>query len=362
MQCRLLYLIGQLGMGGAEQQLFYLLQAMDRTYYRPVVVTWNSSWIEPYGPRIQALGVPVYSFPGTRNAFEKLKRLRTLVQQLQPEVVHSYSFHTNFAAWWGTFGYKVLTFGSLRNNFLRERHATGKILGRLSARLPTAQICNSLSAKTNVKNVSSAFKPSRLYLVPNRLDIDRFQARWPLPTEPMLLAIGTLAHRKRWDRMLNVVAALTAKKLRFHVRHAGEGPLLQSLRSQATQLGISKMVEFLGPRTDVARLLADSTFLIHTADEEGFPNVVMEAMASGRAVVATDAGDVPCLVEDMITGFVVRRGDDETFVDRVAQLIIDRSLCLRMGDAGRLKAEREFSLGQLIEQTVAAYRAEGWSG
>ena len=77
------------------------------------------------------------------------------------------------------------------------------------------------------------------------------------------------------------------------MRHAGEGPLLPELAAQARDLGVDRLINFLGVRHDIAELLAGSTFLIHTADEEGCPNVVMEAMACGRAVVATDAGDVP---------------------------------------------------------------------
>jgi glycosyltransferase involved in cell wall biosynthesis len=86
----------------------------------------------------------------------------------------------------------------------------------------------------------------------------------------------------------------------------------------------------------------------------------MEAMACGRAVVATDAGDVPLLVEDGKTGFVVRRGEDAALVDRMIRLITDRELCRRMGEAGRAKAEQEFGLDRLVAETLAGYRNAGW--
>ena len=86
----------------------------------------------------------------------------------------------------------------------------------------------------------------------------------------------------------------------------------------------------------------------------------MEAMACGRAVVAMDAGDIPSLVEDGKTGFVVRRGDDAKLVGSHGALITDRDLCRRMGEAGRAKAEREFGLDRLVSETLAAYRAAGW--
>jgi glycosyltransferase involved in cell wall biosynthesis len=99
---------------------------------------------------------------------------------------------------------------------------------------------------------------------------------------------------------------------------------------------------------------------VHTSDSEGCPNVVMEAMACGRAVVATDAGDVPTLVEDGKTGFVVPRGDEATLLARLVTLMTDHDLCRRMGEAGRAKAEQQFGLDRLVSETLAAYRAMGW--
>jgi glycosyltransferase involved in cell wall biosynthesis len=86
----------------------------------------------------------------------------------------------------------------------------------------------------------------------------------------------------------------------------------------------------------------------------------MEAMACGRAVVATDAGDVPSLIENGKTGFVVRRGDDATLCSRMVTLMTDLDLCRTMGEAGRAQAERLFGLDRLVSETLAAYRAMGW--
>jgi len=206
------------------------------------------------------------------------------------------------------------------------------------------------------------FKPSHVYVVHNGIDFDGSGIH-PLPQNgSSLLAVGRLNPEKRWDRLLRAIVLLAAKRITFSVRLAGDGPLLKELESQARNLGVDGLVQFLGLRHDIPSLLKESSFLIHTADAEGCPNVVMEAMAFGRAVVATDAGDVPYLVEDGKTGFVVRRGDDAMLVERMATLIMDHDLCRRMGEAGRVKAEREFGLDRLVSDTLAAYQAIGWNG
>jgi glycosyltransferase involved in cell wall biosynthesis len=174
--------------------------------------------------------------------------------------------------------------------------------------------------------------------------------------------VGSLLPVKRWDRLLFAVLALKQRGFDFLVRIVGDGPLLRSLKQQAQDLGVVSSVEFTGHCDDIPRILADATFLVHTSDSEGCPNVVMEAMACGRAVVATDAGDVPKLVEEGKTGFVVPRGEDAFLVERMATLISDHELCRCMGEAGRAKAEREFGMVRLVSETLAVYRTVGWKG
>jgi len=358
--CRFLYLVGQLSAGGLEAQLYYLLKGLDRTRYQPAVAVWNLCQEATYVRQILALGIPVYSFPSAASSMAKLLAFQRLVKKLGPEVVHSYSFYTNFPSWWATRNTNSIAIGSIRNNFTTERRSPGLFLGCLCSRYPTTHICNSEAAMRAVENTPGLFKPKKLQLVRNKLDLDRFRAVYTLPNSPQLLAVGRLHRSKRWDRLLKVVAMVAAKRLRFLVRHAGEGSLLEELKTQAKLLEIDDLVQFLGHRDDISMLLHKSSFLIHTADDEGCPNVVMEAMACGRAVVATDAGEVPNLVEDGATGFVIRRGDDEMLAERVATLISDAELCRRMGEAGRAKAKRDFGANPLAVETLDAYRALGW--
>src|SRR5713226_6714032 len=114
-KCRFLYVIGQLGSGGSERQLCYLLKAMDRKRYRPAVTVWNFCETETHVPQIRAHDVPLYYFPETLSATAKLRAFLYLVRRLEPEIIHSYSFYTNFAAWWASLGTKTIPIGSLRS-------------------------------------------------------------------------------------------------------------------------------------------------------------------------------------------------------------------------------------------------------
>jgi glycosyltransferase involved in cell wall biosynthesis len=304
----------------------------------------------------------LYSLPATIPAIEKMGRVRRFVKELKPEVIHSYSFYLNVAASWGSRGTRVTTVGAVRGDFIREVKEVGFWFGRLNALWPRHQICNSLCAAENLglpKNISG---PRRLTVVRNGIDLKRFQAV-PIVTRDRrrILGIGSLLPVKRWDRLVRAAMWLKRRGVDCFVQIAGDGPLRKSLTEKAHELAVTDRVQFLGHCDEIPRLLADAAFLVHCSESEGCPNAVMEAMACGRAVVATDVGDVSYLVEDGRTGFVVPRGDDTKLVDCMHKLIADPELCHRMGEAGRQKAEREFGLDRVVEETFVAYRAAGWT-
>ena len=361
MACRILYLVGQLRAGGLEHQLYCLLHAMDRERYQPCVVVWNYREDDLYLSRIRSLGVPLYGLTAADSKLGKMTKFRRLVRHLNPEVVHSYSFYTNFGAWWATRGTRAIAVGAVQSDFTRAKRESGPLLGSLSARWPRLQIFNSFTAAKNALASKSIFAPKRLCVVPNGVDLTRFHpVRLSENGRPCIVGVGSLSSVKRWDRLLLAARALKDKRLDFFVRVIGDGPLREPLEKQARGLHLSDCVEFMGQVDDVPSFLAKGTFLAHTSDTEGRPNVVIEAMSCGRAVVAMDAGDIPSLVEDGKTGYVVSRGDNRGLVERMATLISDRELCQRMGEAGRAKAEREFGLDRLLSETFAVYRAGGW--
>ncbi len=360
-QCRILYLVGQLGPGGLERQLFYLLQTLDRPLYRPIVVVWNYQEDDIYVSLIRDLGIQVLAIPKTSGGVLKLFAFRKLVKQLQPEVIHSYCFYTNFAAYFGRAFMRIVAVGAIRSNFTSEKKNSGRVLGRLSARWPNAHISNNTMAAENIKNTRSIFVPRRLFVIRNGLDLQQFRyILLPKIQNSKILAVGSLLSVKRWDRLIEAAADLKQDGYDFLVQIVGDGPLRLSLEKQVENLGLAERVTFLGHRNDIPNLLADSCFLAHTSDSEGCPNVVLEAMACGRAVVATDVGDIPFLIEDGKTGFLVSREDHVTLTQKMAVLLKDIDLCRRMGEVGRSRVEKEFGMDRVVSETLDVYSSAGW--
>jgi glycosyltransferase involved in cell wall biosynthesis len=360
-RCRLLYLVGQLVLGGLERQLTYLLATLDHARYQPALVVWNLNPNEKYYRDIQALQVPIYGFPAEWSPISKLRAFRELTLRLAPEVIHSYGFHTNFAAYYAARGTSALAIGSLRSDFATEKKAGGVLRGALNARWPSFHISNSMASAEVARRNSCFFAPKQFSIVRNGLDLNRFRSFNETPEmKTYVAAVGWLLPVKRWDRLLRAINEMKTKVGEVYFRIAGEGPLRPALVEMARKLDISEMVKFMGAVDDISSFLRQAKVLVHTSESEGCPNVVMEAMACGVPVVAMEAGDISYLVEEGRTGFVVRQDDEEGLADRITQLLTDERLALNMGAASREKAEREFGLQRLVSETLSAYRIAGW--
>jgi len=359
---RLLYVVGQLRLGGLERQLYYLLANLDHAQYRPAVVVWNINPNDKYYWDIRKLEVPICGFPAEWSPWSKLRALAALAREVEPEVIHSYGFHTNFAAAYAAWQAGALAIGSLRGDFARAKAEGGPFRGALNAKWPACHISNSMKSADAANGATGPFRPNRIFVVRNALDVKQFELASDAPKrQNYVAAVGSLSPVKRWDRLLRVVGEVKAvayEDVRFQI--AGDGPLRSTLEKTASDLGVSGCVEFRGPVHDIPAFLNGARFLVHTSESEGYPNAVMEAMACGLPVVAMDTGDIPWLVEDGKTGFVVPQGDEGTFVRRISQLLGDEGLCLSMGAAAREKAKREFTLERLVCETLDAYRVAGW--
>jgi glycosyltransferase involved in cell wall biosynthesis len=360
--CRLLYLVGQLGLGGLERQLYYLLSNLDRDLYRPAVIAWNLNSSDKYYQDIHDLQIPIYGLPYAGNPLYKLVACRALARHLKPEVIHSYGFHTNFAAYYSAKVTGAVAIGSLRGDFAREKAEGGIIRGALNARWPGCYISNSLTTANLANRHSGRFVPNKIIVVRNGLDLNRFSGlNGSEPKQNYVAAVGSLFPVKRWDRLLRAVQRVkTVSEGGVRIRIAGEGPLRSSLKKLAEKLGVASAIQFIGPTHDIPSFLRNARFLVHTSESEGCPNAVMEAMACGLPIIAMEAGDIPYLIDDGITGFVVPQDDTETFADRIRQLLEDDLLSRRLGQAARAKAEREFGLDRLVLETLQAYRVAGW--
>jgi glycosyltransferase involved in cell wall biosynthesis len=135
----------------------------------------------------------------------------------------------------------------------------------------------------------------------------------------------------------------------------GDGSERGALETLADDLDVTGKIRWAGHRRDVPFLLPAFDLFIQPSLHEGLPNTVLEAMAAGLPVVATDVGGTPEVVVDGVTGLLVPPRDSSALAEAVAMLLSDQNLRHDMGQAGRERVANHFAVRHMIEQTEQLY-------
>jgi glycosyltransferase involved in cell wall biosynthesis len=135
----------------------------------------------------------------------------------------------------------------------------------------------------------------------------------------------------------------------------GDGPCRSNLTRCASENGLDGKISFLGERDDVPQLLANADVFWLTSKWEGLPNVVLEAMACGKPVVARDVGACRELIDHGESGFLVSDRDAKQFAHYTLGLFADPAVAKKIGLAGRRFVEEQFSVTRMSEATQELY-------
>ena len=224
-----------------------------------------------------------------------------------------------------------------------------------------------LAGAARIMPTSAAYIPTSPYLahladrctvVPLSVDVEQFQHAEPIfpPAKvPTLIFMGRHRHYKGVDTMIRAMPDLPA---RFLI--AGSGPLRREWEALTQSLNLQDKIEFVGfiPDDDLAGFYASGDIFVLPANSraEAFGIVSMEAMAAGLPVITTEVGSgTSYVVQDGQTGLVVPPGDPSALAAAAQTLIEDPELLERMGMAGRLRAQSEFTPKKLVDRVMSVY-------
>jgi glycosyltransferase involved in cell wall biosynthesis len=168
-------------------------------------------------------------------------------------------------------------------------------------------------------------------------------------------SIGRIDENKNFPMLLRVFASLTKKWSALQLLIIGDGPLKSHLPTLAERLGIASKVRFSGALPMAARYLPAMDVCCLTSYTEGMPNLVMEAAAAALPVVSTRCGDSIRLIDDGVSGYLVASDDDGNMSSYIDQLLANPEHRFRMGQAGREKMRREFSIKAMVTRMTQVY-------
>lgn len=357
------HILSRLIPGGAERLVVNLLRYHDREHYTPVCVCLGESTGSHYEAEVQSCGVPLHFLgKGQKADWKTLQKLNTLFRRYRPLVVHTHMLGLNYAyplMIWHRTPVRIHTVHSLAQKELGIR--VSRIVRTLAFRHRIGGVVPVAVAQEVRVTLEQLYGYWDAPVIANGIPTDdyafnlerRVQWRAKHRIEPeacVVTIVARLVELKNHALLLRAFARLRTGQS-VYLLIVGDGPLRESLEQQATQLGISSKVRFLGLRSDVPDILNASDIFTLASRWEGNPMSVQEAMASGLPVVATAVGGIPELIEPGTHGMLVENEDEIGFANALQTLVDSPELRQRMGQAARAYAVKHFD----IRNTVRAY-------
>ena len=224
--------------------------------------------------------------------------------------------------------------------------------------------------------IADGYDPRRIVVIPNGIDLSPFDApavpsvrgELGIPADATVVSmVSRLNPTKGVEHLLDAIAQIAPRYPKLRLLVVGEGLVardgvvmqdreyLDSLVQRTRMLGLSDRVVFTGYRADVAAILAETNVFALPSLSEGLSNVVLEAMAARRPVIATRVGGTPEIVRDGETGILVPPVDSRAIAAALSQLLDNREQAIAMGLAGRRAVEDKYSVARMVQATEQVY-------
>lgn len=355
---------------GAENSLIGLAGNIDRSKFNPILVLPKAG---PFFVELKKSGIEVYvnTFPRIRRVLgvlKAVKSLRRIVKEKDIRLIHSNSIRTHVygAVIAKLFGIPVIW---------HQRNLISKEIidpDRLLSFLPDKIICNSFAvAKRFLKR---GHLPDKVKVIYNGVDVQKFnpgvnpdsvRQEFGIKTDEVVVGIVSRFHPiKGYKDFFNAAKIMLrdirqATNLRFLVAGGAvfqeDKYMEKSLKDMVINLGLEKRIIFAGVRKDMPEVYAAIDIFVFTSRLEACARVILEAMASAKPIVAVNAGGTPELIEDGISGFLVKPSSPQSIAEKAIFLLNNNTAAKKIGEEARRRVEEKFSVKKNSEEIQRVY-------
>lgn len=374
----MVYVIGSLGRGGAELQLLMLMRGLSETEFDPVLFVLEENG--PLREEVVAAGIPIIGGRYDSRAPRLLKivqllrafvRLFGLLRSSSAQVVHGFLPLANFfAAVTGRLaGTRLIVTSRRALNTHQVRVPGWRYADRLSSQLSDIVTANAIAVRDDTLRREGG-DPEKFRVIYNGLLAERFAAaairrdlhRRSLGMDKGETVLIVVANLIPYKGHADIVDALSLLPPRYRLRLLMVGEdrgIGDALRQRAREKHVDSIVEWLGPRNDIPELLAAADLYVSASHEEGFSNSLLEALASGKAIVATRVGGNPEMLRGGELGILVEPRNPAGLAAGIEALLRDTALRDRLGALAAADAARRYAPERMIDQYMSLYRAQG---
>lgn len=367
---RILYVTAAGERGGAEGVLLTVLGRIDRARFEPIVVSLREG---PFVAEIERrAGLPVTVFPAARfrdaaRAVSLVSRLRRLLREREVQLVHSNGtgahLYAGLAAWLSG------TPSVYHTHDLVERAWSRQFaVQRIALSVPATVIVAVSRYAADSLRAAGARRPVRV--VHNGVDVgaladDAVGSATTGAAEqaaPLVVWCGRLQRWKGAHVFVRAAASVSVRLPRARFAVVGgpafglEAGFADELRRLRDELNLGSRLEFTGHLPDPQPMLSAAAIVVHSSIRaEPFPLSILEAMALGKAVIASGVGGVLESVEGGVSGLLVPPGDPDALAGAIARLLEDEPLRRRLGSAARRRVVEEFSADAAVRRVETLY-------
>lgn len=366
---RILFVLPNFGTGGSEKLVVDLIRNLDHSRFDPVLVVFFSGEREP---AFRASGFPLYVIHagGTRSKLQVALQLSRIVRAHRIDVVNT---HHPSPLIQGLIPFRLLN----RPKWIHTEHTRLELEPEIHDRarwmcarvLVSVDRCVGISAGV-CEYVESALRVPRhkITKILNGVETDRFVLpqydraafRGSLGVADTDVAVGMFANfrpQKNHRNLLRAVAELMERGLEgFRIYLCGTGPTQSECEALSSELGLERLVKFLGARHDIPELMNAMDIYCLPSRYEGLPLSLLEAMACGRPVVATNVVGNDEVVVNGENGLLCRNDDFRDLADKLQVLVRDASLREKLG-AGGLRTAQQLSFTKMIQAYERLFEA-----
>jgi glycosyltransferase involved in cell wall biosynthesis len=362
-------LAGSAGYGGGERYLELLFDRLDHARYRALLICPEPG---PFVRRMKERGVETHlvHLAPLFNPIALWRLTRLLVRE-RVTILQTHGARANF---YGRIagrlaGVPVIistVHNSLKDYEVRPlRRGLYTFLLRLTLPLVHQIICVSdanrrdlieecPTATGKTHTVYNGVDPSAF---PSQLDRQKVRQELGVTQGPVLVMIARLTEQKGHRYLLQAFPDLLKTWPQLCCLFVGEGELHDALHRMAINLGVERACRFVGVREDIADILAAADVVVLPSLSEGFPFVLLEALAMGCPVVASRVNGVPELIEDHKTGLLVPARDPQALVAAIREVLNGPIAASKMGAEGRAVVQERFTVGRMVANTTAIFDA-----
>ncbi len=362
---KVLLMIKGLGVGGAERLLERAIPYLDRSRY-DYRVAYLLPWKSALVPAFRMAGIPVYCL-GYGRVWDAavLARLVRLLRRERIDLVHAHLPLAGILARVARAGGGVRWVVYTEHNVPARYGWVTRSLNALTYGWSDAVIAVSQQVAADVRRYARNGRP-RLLTIPNAVDIvltdnhpaDRAAVRrefgWPEDAR-LIVNVANLVPKKGHQYLLAAAQRVLAHDAQARFLVVGNGPLADDLVGEARRLGLDGRLVFTGFRPDATRLVAAADLFVLSSLYEGLPVSLLEAMALGRAVIATRVGGIPEVVTHGENGLLVAPGDADGLAAAMLEVLRDPERRAALGRHARSHAQRRAGMAEMVRSVEQVY-------